>query len=114
MQAEPNYSFIRYLSAKKTVDDRSLNRRVWETLIREVSAIPHDGPLQILEIGAGIGTMVERALDWGLVSQAVYTALDSESENTAEAAVRLPSWARSRGYSVASETAGQIHIEGQR
>jgi SAM-dependent methyltransferase len=113
MPPPDEYSFIRYLSAKKTVDDRSLNRRVWETLIREVSAIPHDGPLQILEIGAGIGTMVERALDWDLVNQAVYTALDSESENTAEAAVRLPSWARSRGYSVAGETAGQIHIEGQ-
>ena len=57
--------------------------------------------------------MVERAVDWGLVNQAVYTALDSESENIAEAAVRLPSWARTQGYSVASETGGQIHIEGR-
>ncbi len=113
MPAPDDYSFIRYLSAKKTVDDRSLNKDVCKSLIREVTTIPHDGPLQILEIGAGIGTMVERAVDWGLVNQAVYTALDSESENIAEAATRLPSWARTRGYRVTSETAGQIRIEGQ-
>ena len=113
MPEPEEYTFIRYLSAKKTADDRSLNRGVWESLIREVSTIPNDGPLRILEIGAGIGTMVERAVDWGLVNQAVYTALDSESENIAEAALRLPSWARTRGYSVAGETAGQVHIEGQ-
>lgn len=113
MPAPDKYSFIRYLSAKKTVDDRSLNKSVWESLIREVSTIRGAGPIQILEIGAGIGTMMERTLDWGLVNQAVYTALDSESENIAEAAVRLPSWARTRGYSVAGETTGQIHIEGQ-
>jgi SAM-dependent methyltransferase len=111
---EPDeYTFTRYLSAKKTVDDRSLNRGVWESLIREVSTISKDGPLRILEIGAGIGTMVERAVDWGLANQAVYTALDSESENIAEAAERLPSWARVRGYRVTGETAGQIHLEGQ-
>ena len=111
---EPDaYTFIRYLSAKKTVDDRSLNRGVWESLIREVSTIPHDGPLRILEIGAGIGTMIERAIDWGLANQTAYTALDSEAENIAEATVRLPSWARTRGYCVAGETAGQIHMEGQ-
>ncbi len=113
MPAQDEYTFVRYLSAKKTVDDRSLNRRVWESLIREVSTLRRASPIQILEIGAGIGTMVERAVDWGLVNQGVYTALDSESENIAEAAVRLPSWARTQGYSAASETSGRLHIKGQ-
>ncbi len=113
MRAQDEYTFIRYLSAKKTVDDRSLNRHVWQSLMREASTIQGNGPPKILEIGAGIGTMVERAVDWGLVNQAVYTALDSEQENISEAAERLSRWARLQGYSAASETSRQIHIEGQ-
>jgi SAM-dependent MidA family methyltransferase len=50
-----NYNFSRYLAAKKTVDDRALNKDVWQRLRQ---AMP-DQP-DILEIGAGIGTMVER------------------------------------------------------
>ena len=54
------YSLSRYLAAKKSVDDRALN---WQVL-----AAPGSGsatsdpqqPLRILEVGAGIGSMVER------------------------------------------------------
>jgi len=85
-----NYSFPRYLAAKKTVDDRALNHFVWETLISTL----HSGPLRILEIGAGIGTMIERLLDRGLLRQAHYMALDAQPENIAVANERL----RSRGF----------------
>lgn len=65
----------RYLSAKKTLDDRSLNRYVWEQLR---IALP-TRPLRILEIGAGIGTMIERVIEWGLIERASYHAIDTDA-----------------------------------
>ena len=92
------FDFSRYLASKRTVDDRALNRQVWQTLADAVVAeLPPDRPLRVLEVGAGIGTMVERCVEWGLFtdsgfcigSQAGgadafavdYTAIDSEESN---------------------------------
>jgi SAM-dependent methyltransferase len=90
------FSFTRYLAAKKSVDDRALNRHVWRTL---KAALP-DGRLRILELGAGIGAMVERVVEWDLLptadytaavyTAAVYTAIDNEPENIAHIYERLP------------------------
>lgn len=78
-----NYSFTRYLAAKKSVDDRALNEHVWQAL-RE--ALPKTG-LQVLEIGAGIGTMVERIVERQLIAGDVttYTAIDTAVSNIKEA-----------------------------
>ncbi len=66
------HSFSRYLTAKRTVDDRALNRQVWHTLREN---LPRRNRLRVLEIGGGIGTMVERIADWGLTESATeYTA----------------------------------------
>ncbi|HEX9883195.1 MAG TPA: methyltransferase, partial [Desulfobaccales bacterium] len=83
------YSFTRYLAAKKNLDDRSLNRRVWDHLRQAVPERPEPAPLRVLEVGCGIGTMIERLLDWGLLGQAVYTAIDAEAANLAAARERL-------------------------
>ena len=72
----PNpYSFTRYLAAKKTVDDRALNHRVWQSLSAALPPFPPGTPLRLLEIGAGIGTMLERMLAWDLLSNAEYTGI---------------------------------------
>ena len=110
MTYEATYSFPRYLSAKKTVDDRALNRNVFHRLAEELTAAGSAEPLRVLEIGAGIGTMIERALDWGLLTRATYTAIDSEAENIAEAAVRLLAWGTDRGYTAETEAAGSIRL----
>lgn len=86
------FDFTRYLASKRTVDDRALNRHVWQTLADVVATeLPPDRPLRVLEVGAGIGTMVERVVEWGLFSGASfavdYTAIDTE-ENNVEAARR--------------------------
>lgn len=96
MTEPANYSFTRYLSAKKSVDDRALNRYVWEQLANALPPPNHDKPLRVLEAGAGIGTMVERALDWDLLSFARYTALDNQEDNLRMAHQRLTRWAHSR------------------
>jgi SAM-dependent methyltransferase len=91
-------SFTRYLAAKKSVDDRALNRRVFESLVQALPASTPERPLRLLEVGAGIGTMIERLVDWGLLIQAEYTAIDAEAANIAYARERLPNWAHKNGY----------------
>jgi SAM-dependent methyltransferase len=80
--------FIRYLAAKTTVDDRALNRAVWDAFGGALAAMDH--PPRVLEVGAGIGTMVERAWAWGLLPDgAAYHAVDARPENVAEARRRM-------------------------
>ena len=78
------YDFPRYLAVKKTVDDRALNGHVWQTLRQNLPPQPH-----ILEIGAGIGTMVERLVEQQFISSAKYVAIDNQPENIASARRRL-------------------------
>src|SRR3972149_6766948 len=95
-----NYSFIRYLSAKKSVDDRALNRYVWKSLVQALPQSRKDEPLRVLEIGAGIGTMLARAIAWNLFEYAHYTAIDAQSQNIKFAHVHLDKWAARRGFNV--------------
>lgn len=89
-------SFTRYLSAKQTVDDRALNARVWARLL-DALPVP-DRPLQIIELGCGTGTMIERAWAWGLLrGESRYHAVDAAAENIAAAQQQLAQWARAGG-----------------
>ena len=100
------FDFTRYLAAKRSVDDRALNRQVWQRLAEAARAdSPPDRPLRVLEVGAGIGTMVERCVEWGLFTRSGfgrcpqaggaeafavdYTAIDSEEKNIEVARRRL-------------------------
>ena len=79
-------SFTRYLAAKQTVDDRSLNHGVWQSLLAHLPS----APLSILEVGAGTGTMFERLAGRGFLPRtAGYTAIDADPANIAEARRRL-------------------------
>lgn len=104
-----DYSFIRYLASKRTVDDRALNRHVWQTLKQALCLTSH-AP-RILEVGAGIGTMVERVFEWGLLGRAEYTAIDAEPDNIAEASLRLPRWAARRGMHVWRESSTRMQFQ---
>jgi hypothetical protein len=100
---EPDaYTYPRYLKAKKTVDARALNRRVWRRFLNHLT----DGstaPLRILEVGGGVGATVERLVD-ALESRSVdrlhYTFVDVTPENVAAAREELRAWAQDRGYQV--------------
>jgi SAM-dependent methyltransferase len=92
------YSFTRYLAAKKSVDDRALNQRVWQSLAQAMTSA--DAPVQVLEIGAGIGTMVERLVEGGVLRRARYTAIDVDPETIAESRRRLPAWMAEHGFAV--------------
>jgi hypothetical protein len=68
--------FIEYLEVKRTVDDRAINRHVLSVLRAELGSISTGSHLNILEVGAGIGTMVTRLMDWEVISAGDYTAVD--------------------------------------
>jgi SAM-dependent methyltransferase len=106
-------SFSRYLRAKKSVDDRSINLGVYQKMLAALTAGNRKIPLTILETGCGLGTMIERLWDWNLTDRAVYTAIDREPGLIAEAGMRLREFARSRQLAF-SEAGGAIRLRGAR
>ena len=92
-----------YLAAKKSIDDRALNQYVRQTL-RE--ALPQfgassSGPIHILEVGAGIGTMFARIVDWRLLpGPATYLATDNDPGQQQAARSYLSHWAQKPGYTL--------------
>ena len=53
---------MRYLAAKRSVDNRALNWQVWQRLVAALPRATTEQPLHILEVGAGIGSMGAAAL----------------------------------------------------
>ena len=101
-----DYSFPRYLLAKQSVDDRALNRYVYESLAAELPG----RCLSIIEVGAGIGTMLARLLRWGLFAQADYVLVDELAENIEYAENWLPGWAVENGLMFERLATGQLRL----
>ena len=91
--ASTTSGYERYLAAKTTVDDRALNRQVLAELRRLMRA----GAPRVLEVGAGLGTMVARLLDWGVISAGEYILLDADRELLECSGRWLHDWAAARG-----------------
>ena len=111
MPRSQSYSFTRYLSAKRTVDDRALNRQVWQWLVTWLTTAAARQPVRILELGAGTGAMAERLLQAGVLRQAIYTAIDTDADTTVEARRQVPQWAIEQGLQVTENTAG-LRLQG--
>jgi len=92
-EASTTSGYARYLVAKTTVDDRSLNRQVLADLRQLIPA----GAPRMLEVGAGLGTMVARLLDWGVVGAGEYVLLDADRQLLDCARRWLRDWAAARG-----------------
>ncbi|MFD1569883.1 hypothetical protein [Halorubrum laminariae] len=101
-------SFRRYLRAKRTVDDRAIDRRI-VGLLRErlteraaeaggVGSDTDSGPLHVLEVGAGVGTMVARLIDWEVLppGETRYVAVDRDGDTLSGLVPFLREWAADR------------------
>jgi len=108
MCTPPAPDFIRYLAAKKGLDDRSLNRQVWDHFARALLDRPDSAPLRVLEVGCGIGTMLERLLERGVLTRAAYTGIDVEAELIRAAAQRLHGYAASRQVPLTTDSGGSM------
>jgi SAM-dependent methyltransferase len=82
-------NFTDYLLSKRAIDDRSLNQRVLSRFGELLSQRESRSDPWFVEVGAGVGTMLERLVQWGLVTGGRYTLVDSMEANTAEARRRL-------------------------
>src|SRR5580700_7403879 len=85
-------AYARYLAAKTTVDDRALNGHVLAELRR---LMPAGGP-RVLEVGAGLGTMVARLMDWGVADTGEYILLDADRQLLDDSRRWLRDWAAAR------------------
>ena len=92
-EAPMTSGYARYLAAKTTVDDRALNRHVLAELR---SLVPASAP-RVLEVGAGLGTMAARLMDWGVVGAGEYTLLDADRTLLDHSRRWLRDWAAARG-----------------
>jgi hypothetical protein len=90
------YSFPHYLLSKQSVDDRALNRTVLDALKANLPA----APLRVIEVGAGIGTMIMRLLRWDVLTKADYVLVDELAENIESAKEWIPLWAVEAGLSM--------------
>lgn len=90
------YSFPRYLLAKQSVDDRALNKDVLQSL--KTNLPPQ--PIRIIEVGAGIGTMLRRLVRWKILHHAEYILVDEMTANIEFARSWIPEWAAAEGLRV--------------
>lgn len=109
MEPDPDNPFIKYLLAKKSVDDRSLNGGVWQALAQALPGCSTGSPLQVLEVGAGIGIMFRRILERDLLTYAQYTLVDSDPALVAYGRERLAGWAQENGYAAVVQ-AGEARV----
>jgi len=100
------YSFPRYLLSKQSVDDRALNRTVLDALKANLPGLP----LDIVEVGAGVGTMLARLLRWGVVTHADYVLVDEMAENIESAREWIPLWAGEAGLQVERIAENQLRV----
>ena len=101
-----DYSFPRYLLSKQTVDDRALNKGVIDALRDRLPP----RPISVIEVGAGIGTMLKRLVDWNLFRRGEYILVDSMQENMSYAREWIPAWASEAGLSVEWSGPGHLHL----
>lgn len=98
------YPYTRYLAAKRTVDDRALNRRVLDDLR---GLLPLHPP-RVLEVGAGLGTMVARLVEWQVLDAGEYTLLDVDHQLLHDSREWLTAWAGNRGLPVVPQPDGLL------
>ncbi len=100
------YSFPRYLLSKQSVDDRALNKDVLNAL---KANLPNQ-PVRIIEVGAGIGTMLRRLIRWDVIRKAEYVLVDEMAENIEYASVWIPQFASEAGLKVERREENQLRI----
>jgi hypothetical protein len=100
------YSFPHYLLSKQSVDDRALNKDVLNALKANLPS----QPIRVIEVGAGIGTMLRRLLRWDVIREAEYILVDEMTENIEYASAWIPQFASEAGLGVERVAENQLRV----
>jgi SAM-dependent methyltransferase len=107
MNGDFSFSYPRYLEAKTTIDNRSLDLQVWRSFLNRIEAA--STPVKILDVGGGTGATLLRLLD-ALPNQSItevdYTLLDPESDNLSAAVNNISEWAEKQAWRCNSDEEG--------
>ena len=90
-------SYVKYLEAKHSVDDRSINHYVWSAFIQKLNKNHDAGICHILEIGAGTGHTFFKILEAIELSQCLYTVVELEQDHLARLFEKLEGWVKNQG-----------------
>lgn len=101
-----DYSFPHYLLSKQSVDDRALNKDVLSALKVNLPG----KPIRIIEVGAGIGTMLRRLVRWDVIQRAEYVMVDEMAENIEYASEWVKVWAEHAGLGAERSGEDQMRI----
>lgn len=94
-----------YLAAKKYIDDAALNSHVLENLRRVLPAGRSGEPLQVLEVGGGIGTMLARLVERKtFTGPLIYRLTDNDVTHLQAAGKYLTDWAQGQGFTLSWST----------
>lgn len=103
-----NFDYQQYLAAKKSVDDRALNPEVFSAFETVLNDETEADPVKVLEIGAGIGTMVERILSMEKKPHWDYTILDLDPVGIEIAFNRLQRHLDQQGWEMTTSRSDQL------
>lgn len=95
-----NHGQVRYLEAKRTVDERALDGRVRRALLDALPERP-----RVFEAGCGTGATVPRLLEWGIEPDR-YVGVDRDAGVVAFARDVRPAELRRRGYDAVDTETG--------
>jgi len=108
-----SYDYPAYLRAKREIDDRSLNCRVWRQFVGQLNDCGPD--VDVIEVGAGVGATAERVVEAVIQSslrRVGYTLVDINADNLVVAQNRLRRWLREQGFDVRDREGGPIQARG--
>ncbi|GAB7092742.1 hypothetical protein JCM18237_30130 [Halorubrum luteum] len=103
--------FVEYLTAKRSVDDRALDRRVWDRFVSHLvdRARSSAEPVEVVEVGAGVGSMLARLASWeSLPGRVSYRLVDVDETTVSAARERVPEWLADAGYETEWHDCGRL------
>lgn len=104
-------SYVNYLEAKQSVDDRSINQNVWTTFVQKVNKGYRSKSFHLLEIGAGTGHTFFKILDALELHQYKYSIVEIESDHVSTLVGKLSAWGEIHGGKVEPRGEGQYMVQ---
>lgn len=104
----PEYSYPRYLHAKRSVDDRALNQQVMDAAL---GGFRDKRDVRVAELGGGVGTMIDRLVEREVFAEATYTVVDTDADFLREVVEHAPAWRKGRTRRDATERACSVSVD---